>query len=220
MKRFCSKHLVSRVTQVVCVIAALSACSRSPSQENPSPPDAPSAGAGITAQVASPLIGTKNGWQLPAMDPQAGWHPTRKGVSVVAREPGTGAIAFDVSYTRDKGTASGTAFMLPKGSTGSLKSLVINASATPDQRLHICLTDTNGIVWTLPTVRLTATAETFELRAAEIGPDPFQNAGKSPPATPDWSTMQMITILDISGHMGAPSVPCQWRIESVEGVVR
>jgi hypothetical protein len=32
--------------------------------------------------------------------------------------------------------------------------------------------------------------------------------------------MRMITILDISGHMGAPDVACQWRIESVEGVVQ
>jgi len=205
---------------VILTAPITAACSRTPAE----PLTSPRAGARVspaeTSSAAPPLIATKSGWRFPAADPNSGWSPTRKGVDVSVHGPGTGSGGFDVAYTREKGVASGAAFMLPPGSMTSLKSLVIKASATPDQRLQVCLTDANGIVWTLPTMRLTGTPETIELRAADIGPDPFQNAGKSPPTSADWSTMKMITILDISGFMGAPVAACRWRIESVEGVVQ
>ena len=48
-----------------------------------------------------------------------------------------------------------------------------------------------------------------------LRPDPFQNAGKTVPAAPDLASMTMLTVLDISGHMGGKSEDCTWRVESL-----
>ena len=205
---------------ILALLTPLAGCSQSPqpAPSTPAPPPNTSASVVSTPSVPPPLIATPRGWTIPASDAQAGWHPTSAGVSI-APVPDA-PTSFDVGYTRRKGTASGAAFVLPRGATSSLRSIIITASASPDQRLYVCMTDAQGVVWTFPTMRLTSTARAIELSAADVGPDPYQNAGKTPPPLPDWSTMEMLTILDISAHMGAPAVPCRWTVHAVEGVVR
>ncbi len=143
-----------------------------------------------------------------------GWFPIREGITV-ERDAATGAGL--VRYRRERGTASGIAIHLAPNACTELASLVLRGASTPGQRLHLCLTDANGVVWTFPTVKLGSEMQAHRVGAAEIAPDPFQNAGKTIPAKPDWSSMRMLTVLDISGHMGAPVEEVTWRIESIVG---
>ena len=144
----------------------------------------------------------------------SGWFPIREGVGIEGDAKAGEAV---VRYERTRGTASGLAIQLAPGSCATLESLAIRGSSQPAQRLHLCLTDANGVVWTFPTVKLGAAVETHRVSSAEIVPDPFQNAGKTIPAAPDWSAMRMLTVIDISGHMGAPVEQVTWRIESIVG---
>ena len=206
-------------TLLLALITSLAGCTPSTSPHHPTV-ETPrkAAAAPPTPAVSAPLIATSRGWMVPAVSAESGWAAIRDGIEIV---PGTASsTSFEVAYTRDKGTTSGVAFMLPEDALSSLHALVVIASAAPDQRLFVCMTDAQGVVWTFPTVRLTGRTSTIELAVSDVGPDPYQNAGKTPPASPDWSTMRMLTILDISGHMGAPAVPCRWSIQSIEGVMR
>lgn len=143
-----------------------------------------------------------------------GWFPIRKGIEIGQTAEGNAA---EIRYRRDRGTASGVALSLEPGACASLEAIVLRGASAPAQRIHLCLTDAHGVVWTLPTLKLGSEIETHRVLAAEIVPDPFQNAGKTVPAKPDWSSMRMLTVLDISGHMGAPVETVAWRIESIVG---
>jgi hypothetical protein len=144
----------------------------------------------------------------------AGWYPVRNGVAVT---PAADGAAMNVSYVRTKGKPAGVAFHLTPGASERLGSIALRMSARPEQRLSVCLTDGQGVVWTFPTIKALGDVGDFMLSASEIKPDPFQNAGKQVPARPDWSSMRMLTILDITGFMGAPEAECSWRIEFVRG---
>lgn len=168
------------------------------------------------AGVSGPLVATDRGWRLAAPDASQGWQPIRPDVEVAGFSGG----GVEVSYLRQTGAAFGIAHMLPEGATAGLKSIEIKGSGTPAQRLYVCLTDANGIVWSFPTLRLTEEAKVHRLNTDDVRPDTFQNAGKTPPVAPNWQEMKMLTLLDISGHMGGRSVECEWRIESLEGVTR
>ena len=143
-----------------------------------------------------------------------GWQPIRKGIAIEATSAGD---AMTVSYQRERSKAAGVAFHLDPGACEGLAEIHLRAAATPEQRVHICLTDGQGVVWTFPTVRLGAESADFVVSTKEIRPDPFQNRGKEIPATPNWSDMKMLTVLDISGFMGGAVEACSWRIERVAG---
>jgi hypothetical protein len=143
-----------------------------------------------------------------------GWHPIRTGIAVTSIDQGA---AMNVAYRRTRGKAAGVAFHLPAGASERLGTVTLRMSAQPDQRLSVCLTDGKGVVWTLPSIKALNEVGEFTLSAKEIKPDPFQNSGKEVPAQPDWSDMRMLTVLDITGFMGAAEADCSWRIEFVRG---
>ena len=143
-----------------------------------------------------------------------GWHPVRAGVAIT---PADGGAAMSVTYHRTRGKPAGVAFHLTPTASERLSTIALRMSAAPDQRLSVCLTDGKGVVWTFPTIKALGDVGEFTLSASEIKPDPFQNAGKEVPAQPDWSSMRMLTILDITGFMGAAEADCSWRIEFVRG---
>lgn len=182
-----------------------------PAEAAPEPPE---------AAPTTPLIATDTGWRLAPVHPGGGWRPIHEGVAIAPRDPGSDDTAVVVSYERAAGVAAGVAYVLPPGATEGLASLIVSATARREQRLHVCLTDADGIVWTFPTIRLSEDGGRFELLAAAVRPDPFQNHGRTPPASPDWGAMRMLTILDITGFMGAPGIGCEWTISRVEGVIR
>ena len=144
-----------------------------------------------------------------------GWHPIRDGVAVA---PTTDGAAMAVTYHRERGQAAGVAFDLAPGACVGLSTIQLRLSAAAKQRLMVCITDSQGVVWSLGSVQATKEMADFTLAAKDARPDPFQNAGKQVPAAPDWSDMRMLTILDISGYMGGAAVDCAWRIEALRGV--
>ena len=145
---------------------------------------------------------------------EPGWHAIRDGVAIAPADDGTTMV---VTYHRDRGKPAGVAFELAPGSCARLGRVDLRLAAAAKQRLWVCLTDSRGVVWTFPTLQATATMTNFTLAAADVRPDPFQNGGKRVPAQPDWADMRLLTILDISGFMGAPAVDCSWRIDGLRG---
>jgi len=179
------------------------------------------------SRALPPLPTTERGWRIPLDGSGAAkWTPIRDGVRVESSRASNGDSAeaepatLSIEYTRAPRTASGVAIVTPVGAFEDLDALVIRAAATPNQRLFVTLTDGDGIVWTLPTLRLTAEESNHTLRVADLAPDAFQNQGKSVPAEPDMTSIVMLTILDISGHMGAPAEECAWTISGIEGLRR
>lgn len=156
------------------------------------------------------------GWSFAARSAasEPGWYPIHPGITVAPTADGG---AMQVTYRRSRGKPAGVAFDLPAGASERLGSVALRMSAAPDQRLSVCLTDGKGVVWSFPSVKATAGAADVVLSAADLRPDPFQNGGKQVPERPDWSDMRMLTILDITGFMGAEEADCAWRIESVRG---
>jgi hypothetical protein len=187
------------------------------------PPTERAAAAPVAAPVEEPAavlvsepVAAPAGWSFSphtAAD-EKGWYPIRDGVTVALAEDGA---AMEVRYHREGGTAAGVAFDLAPGSCAALDTIALRLSAAAKQRLWVCLTDAHGVVWSFPSIQATTEAADFTLAAADVRPDPFQNSGKQVPEQPDWAAMQMLTILDISGFMGASAVDCVWRIESVRG---
>jgi hypothetical protein len=157
---------------------------------------------------------TSNAFSFDGGHSVEGWFPTREGVVIERDTEGNAAM---IRYERTRRTASGVAIQLTPESCAALEAIEIRGSSKPGQRIHICLTDANGIVWTFPTVKLGLESDVHRVVADEIAPDPFQNAGKKIPAKPDWNSMRMLTVLDISGHMGAAVEQVAWRIESIVG---
>jgi hypothetical protein len=220
-----------RVSQIAsCALLCLAACSQPIEHTTPpavevvaAPPTDTAAAAPVVAPVEEPAavlvtepVAAPAGWSFSphtAAD-EKGWYPIRDGVTVALA--GDGA-AMEVSYRRESGTAAGVAFDLAPGSCTALDTIALRLSAAAKQRLWVCLTDAQGVVWSFPSIQATAEATLFTLAAADVRPDPFQNSGKQVPEQPDWAEMQMLTILDISGFMGASAVDCVWRIESVCG---
>lgn len=121
-----------------------------------------------------------------------------------------------VSYTRARGQAFGVAFMLPFGATSNAESLRLGLRGEPAQRLVVCLTDADGFVWSFPSAKAEESFVMHTLRLDSLKPDRFQNGGRTAPASPDLSALGMLTILDISGHMGGGEVPCRWTIDAAE----
>ena len=108
---------------------------RHPTVETPRKATAPS-----IPTVPAPLIASPRGWIVPAASAESGWAPIRDGVEITPDS--ASSTSFEVAYTREKGTTWGVAFMLPDGAVSSLRSLVIVASAAPDQRLVVCMIET------------------------------------------------------------------------------
>ncbi len=126
-----------------------------------------------------------------------------------------------VEYTRSRGKPFGVAYMLEPDTLADHQALVLDILSEPVQRLQLCLTDAQGIVWNAPaTLEQTPGRLRFDL--SRLQPDPFQNRGRTlPAAAAEPSSMRMLTVLDISGFMGAPEVSCRWtigRIELTEGL--
>jgi len=172
-----------------------------------------------------PLPTTDRGWRVPlGVDRPFAWTPIRDEVNVTVPQEANADRLVDatlrIEYGRTPQTAGGVAVILPAGACADLDMLVVRMSATPAQRLFVSLTDRDGIVWTFPTFRASAEVTKFELSIDDLKPDAFQNRGKSVPATVDLEAIVMLTIVDISGYMGAPAVDCAWSIASVEGVRR
>lgn len=214
--RLCASRFAS------CALICLAACSQ-PVEHTASPaalvvaapPTETAAAAPVIVPVEEP-VAAPAGWSFSphtAAD-ETGWHPIRDGVTVALAEDGA---AMEVRYHREGGTAAGVAFELAPGSCTALDTIALRLSAAAKQRLWVCLTDAQGVVWSFPSIQATTEAADFTLAAADVRPDPFQNSGKEVPEQPDWAQMQMLTILDISGFMGASAVDCVWRIESVRG---
>lgn len=182
-------------------IAALAACTASEPRAVPAP-------AALAESVSTANF-------LPTEAPGV-WNPVRPGITVTfadTREP----AAMTVSYRREPANPAGIALMLTPNACPHLDAFAIRAAATPSQRLNVCLTDADGVVWAFPTIKLGASVETHLVRLSDLRPDPFQNGGKTIPAAPALSGMKMLTILDVSGFMGAAVEDCTWTIESVLG---
>jgi hypothetical protein len=189
-------------------VVALAACTSSEPRTAPSPAPEPAPAAVSESKGGSPTF-------LPSDTPGV-WNPVRPGVAVAFgsdRDPDV----MGVTYRRDAGKPAGLALMLAPGACTAIDGFSIRAAATPSQRCTVCLTDRNGVVWTFPTVKLGAAPETHLVRLADLRPDPFQNTGKTVPQQPDLGSMTMLTILDISGFMGAPVEDCSWSVEFVRG---
>lgn len=177
-------------------------------------PVAAAAPANAGAAAATPRAPAPCWSFAPGVVDAAGWHAIRDGVTVTRAADGS---TMDVSYHRDRGKPAGIAFELAPKSSERLGTIVLRMAAAAEQRLSVCLTDGNGVVWTFPTLKATTTMQEFHFAAKEVRPDPFQNAGKRVPERPDCSDLRMLTILDIGGFLGAAAVDCTWRIESLRG---
>lgn len=136
-------------------------------------------------------------------------HPIHAGVQV-SIDPNAARVA----YTRSRGKAFGTAYMLTPGMLARGGAIELTIRTSPELRPQVCLTDAAGYVWNAPaTVGSTPEHLRFDLQRLQA--DPFQNNGKKLPASADIGTMRVLTILDISGFMGGAPVPCEWTIEKI-----
>jgi hypothetical protein len=144
-----------------------------------------------------------------------GWYPIHDGVQATRADDSN---SMTVAYHRARGKAAGVAFDLAPDSCTRLGEIQLRLSAAAKQRVWVCLTDSQGVVWSFPSIQLGKDMTDVTLAAKDLRADPFQNAGKQVPAQPDWKEMRMLTLLDTSGFMGAAAVDCSWRIESLRGV--
>lgn len=218
---------LAAVTAAVVAIAGLvrsAACAETSSAKAP-PATAPPAEA---SKSLPPLPKSDAGRRLP-LDQKAPfrWVPIRPQVTITSKptaeattdgtsaDPGEGA-ALKVDYHRARSTASGVAFPLPAFSLDGMDAVTLTLGATPDMRILVTLTDAEGVVWAFSPIRAGAQATESVLALDELRPDRWQNAGKTIPATPTLASMKLLTVLDISGHMGAAEVDCTWTIDSIE----
>ncbi|MBL9148526.1 MAG: hypothetical protein JNM94_07510 [Phycisphaerae bacterium] len=193
----------SSVASAVVAVALVGCSSSTPAESGPASP----AAIAESTSRASTFLPT---------DAPGVWNPVRPGVAITVAEAAE-PKAMRVSYRRDAGKPAGVALMLEPGACNAIDAFAIRVAATPSQRFTVSLTDHDGVVWTFPTVKATSDVETYTVRLEDLRPDPFQNGGKTIPASPDLGRIKMLTILDISGFMGAPVEECTWTIESVIG---
>lgn len=174
----------------------------------------PEQSANAIAAALPALPRTAEGVRIPLdqIEPMV-WRPEGEGTDVFS-ENGT----LRVRYERTRGAAFGVAILLKPGELGGCGALKIRMRATPALRPFVCLTDTDGGVWTFPTVRFDHEPGEATLWFADLRADPYQNQGRSLPARPEISKIRMLTVLDLSGHMGGAEGACVWTVESVEGV--
>jgi len=211
----------------------------------PGPPTSGVFAAGAAAPSLPELPPSERGATIPVDQASPlRWRGIRPGVEVTSSNGGSGsgaASGLDVRYTRASKAASGVAFALPAGATANAAALELRISASPRQRLLVCFTDASGVVWTMPAISAgpeglgevgsaggsaagqvgqttdsPARGELFTLKFQDLKPDRWQNAGKTIPARPDPASFGMLTVLDISGFMGAPEEACRWRLDAVE----
>jgi hypothetical protein len=123
------------------------------------------------------------------------------------------------SYTRSRGKAFGVAYMLTPEMLANRQSLAVAITTKPALRPQLCLTDASGNVWNAPGTRDEATGE-MRYDLSRLQPDPFQNNGRTLPASGDLMSMRMLTLLDISGFMGGAEVSCEWTIGRIDAVGR
>lgn len=216
---------IRSIAAVAAIASAFAACTPTAAvQAAPTPAAATTAPAQVAApvvaraQVPAPAAAAEPApcWSFSPRDANAtGWHAIRDGVTVTRAADGS---TMDVTYHRERGEPAGIAFELAPKSSERLGTIVLRMAAAAEQRLSVCLTDGHGVVWSFPTVKATTTMQEFQFAASELRPDPFQNAGKRVPERPDWSDLRLLTILDIGGFLGAPTVDCTWRIESLRGL--
>jgi hypothetical protein len=170
----------------------------------------PEAGVQSSPAAAASAAPAATSWRIDAGSIGTSVHPIHGRIGVATDD---GAIG--VRYHRTRGEAAGIAVQLAPGTFSADDSIELIGSAQPEQRVHLCLTDANGVVWTFPTVKLRGERTVGVVRVADLRPDPFQNAGKTVPAAPDLASMTMLTVLDISGFMGGQVEECAWRVESL-----
>lgn len=177
----------------------------------------------IAAAKALPALPRHDGVAALPLD-QSGanrWNSTRPEVEiavepVVGAGDGAAASRLRVSYDRRRSTASGVAFMLPADTLVGADAIAIDVRCEPAQQLIVCLTDADGFVWSFPAVSADDGTPTRTLALTSLKPDRFQNGKRAAPKAVDLASIGMITILDISGHMGGAEVPCRWWIEAVD----
>ncbi len=134
-------------------------------------------------------------------------------------EVGLGEDAATIAYTRTRGKAFGVAYMIEPKALTERDALLVAIKTQPALRPQLCLTDAAGNVWNAPAIVEDASGwMRFDL--SRLQPDPFQNAGRTLPASADLAAMRMFTILDISGFMGGAEVQCRWTIERLELTAR
>lgn len=143
------------------------------------------------------------------------WTPIRDGVRLESTGA-RGAELLRVSYRRTRQTAAGVAFVLPDGSLRDAGELRLRIRCEPAQRLNVCLTDAAGAVWTFPALRADGESAERTFKLSELVPDRWQNGGRTLPDRPDLRSIRLLTILDISGHMGGAETDCTWTIELAE----
>lgn len=229
MNRSGSHHAESttragRLALLAAMAMALShaACTRDPAEGSGDTEQAAPVVTGATEPLAGAAAASQGALASVALPLRTGeaasLFPIHKGVDVRVDDQ-----SVTVSYTRGRGQPFGAAYMLPgsdqpqRNHAGLLKDcthVVLGIKTTPAIRPQLCLTDEAGNVWNAPLTKTQGDELTFDLSAVQ--PDPFQNGGRTLPAKPDLSNLRMITILDISGFMGAPEASCTWTISSIE----
>ncbi len=137
-------------------------------------------------------------------------NPIHAGVDVRSDDAGA-----KVAYTRTRGKPYGVAYMLAPNALVECDAISVAISTQPVLRPQLCLTDAAGNIWNAPATQGAAAGEMrFDL--TRVQPDPFQNGGKVLPAKADLASVQMVTILDITGFMGGAEAACTWTISAIE----
>jgi hypothetical protein len=167
--------------------------------------------AAATASANTTHAASASTLDIPLRDgARATLNPIHAGVKVAL-----GTDAVTVTYARSRGKAFGVAYMLEPGSLTDRKELLLAIRTRPAMRPQLCLSDAAGNVWTAPAI-MDETPGQLRFNLSRLQPDPFQNAGRTLPAAADLSAMRMMTILDISGFMGAAEAECEWIIKRIE----
>ena len=187
--------------------------------------DDESASVQTPSQAAVPAAAPARGSPAPAVSASTSGLPLRDGERAMLNpihagvKVALGTDAVTVTYARSRGKPFGVAYMLEPGVLTDRPELLLTIKTLPALRPQICLSDAAGNVWTAPaTMDETPGRMRFDL--SRLQPDPFQNTGRTLPASADISTMRMLTILDISGFMGAAEAECEWTIEGLELLAR
>lgn len=187
--------------------------------ESADAPTGPPAGVADLAATLPPLPRTGDDLALPlGVGDEAmpfAWRPVREGVSLRAGDGGLGA-----AYRVVTGQPAGAALVVRPGTFAGIDGLRIRAGANRNAQLLVTLQDATGAVYTLPAVALRVGTprehERFLDEATYFPPQSTApNSGGLDPAE-----VVMITLLDISGFMGADTPEVEWTVEAIEGVVR
>lgn len=143
------------------------------------------------------------------------WRPVRDGISVAAAPEGLTA-----SYRVATGQPAGAALVIPPGTFSGLRSLRLKLQGTRNAQLMVILRDAAGVSYSFPSVPVRVgdarEAEVFVSDLSYLG-----QASEAPdPGSFDPAGAVMISLVDISGFMGAETPETAWTLASLEGVLQ